>query len=98
MVCKYFNLNQIQYAYMVYNTIEYILQLYYTFHIITNDDVCDDVYANDRVRDRVRDHGTKDIHSQEKRRIQMVRYKHLRMLGNIAYIMCVHNIKLKKNY
>lgn len=72
---------------MVYNTIEYILQLYYTFHIITNDDVyddvCDDVCAN--VRDR--NHGTTDIHSQEKHRIQMVRYKHLRMLGNIAYIM-----------
>lgn len=80
-----------------YNTIEYILQLYYTFHIITNDDVyddvCDDVCANDRDRN----HGTKDIHSQEKRRIQMVRYKHLRMLGNIAYIMFLHNIKLKKN-
>lgn len=84
---------------MVYNTIEYILQLYYTFHIITNDDVCDDAYANDRANDRVRDrnHGTTDIHSQEKRRIQMVRYKHLRMLGNIAYIMFLHNIKLKKN-
>ena len=88
-------MNQIQYAYMVYNTIEYILQLYYTFHIITNDDVCDDVCANDRDRDR--DRGTMDIHSQEKRRIQMVRYKHLRMLGNIAYIMFLHNIKLKKN-